>query len=115
MLITSVHSVTTGSVTLPSDKANRDIDLLVNQEGNSVCSECGKQGMVLQKLATNRLTYFVVFTCRPEPTWASLEYGVFICVHCSGVFRTLSNSNLRAIRLEDWDDHGVQVVSYIAT
>ena len=32
---------------LPSDKANKDIDLLVNQEGNSTCSECGKEGMIL--------------------------------------------------------------------
>jgi len=50
---------------------------------------------------------------RTEPTWASLEYGVFICVHCSGVFRSMSNANLKAIRLEDWDEQGVQVVAIV--
>ena len=34
-------------VTLPSEKANKEVDLLVNQEGNSTCSECGKKGIVL--------------------------------------------------------------------
>ena len=47
-----------------------------------------------------------------DPAWASLEYGVFVCVHCSGIFRNMiSNANLKAVKLEDWDDLNVQVVT----
>ena len=60
-------------------------------------------------------TYYGMYICtQTEPTWASLEYGVFICVHCSGIFRNMmSYANVKAIRLEDWDDIGVEVYMLI--
>ena len=56
----------------------------------------------------------IYYYTQTEPAWASLEYGVFICVHCSGIFRGMKtnaspNANLKAIKLEDWDDINVQV------
>ena len=30
---------------LPSEKANREIDILVSQTGNDICSECSRPGM----------------------------------------------------------------------
>ena len=63
-----------------------------------------------------RLYSDVAMCTQTDPTWASLEYGVFVCVHCSGIFRSMiSNSNLKAIKLEDWDDINVQVLinSYV--
>uniref|UniRef100_A0AAQ5YM77 ArfGAP with dual PH domains 2 n=1 Tax=Amphiprion ocellaris TaxID=80972 RepID=A0AAQ5YM77_AMPOC len=46
--------------------------------------------------------------CRaPDPDWASYELGVFVCLNCSGIHRSLS-SRVKSIRLDFWEDKLVQ-------
>ncbi|XP_041867823.1 arf-GAP with dual PH domain-containing protein 2 [Melanotaenia boesemani] len=46
--------------------------------------------------------------CRaPDPDWASYKLGVFVCLNCSGVHRSLS-SRVKSIRLDFWEDNQVE-------
>ncbi|XP_067332965.1 arf-GAP with dual PH domain-containing protein 2 [Channa argus] len=54
---------------------------LVKQPDNSRCADCG---------AT-------------DPEWASYKLGVFVCLNCSGVHRSLS-SQVKSIKLDFWED-----------
>ncbi|XP_071386794.1 arf-GAP with dual PH domain-containing protein 2 isoform X1 [Centroberyx affinis] len=54
---------------------------LVKQPDNSRCADCGA----------------------PDPDWASYKLGVFVCLNCSGIHRSLS-SRVKSIRLDFWED-----------
>lgn len=43
-----------------------------------------------------------------DAEWASVNLGVFVCVHCSGVHRSLGShvSRVRSVHLDEWDDEG---------
>ncbi|XP_030591824.1 arf-GAP with dual PH domain-containing protein 2 isoform X1 [Archocentrus centrarchus] len=58
---------------------------LVKQPHNSRCADCGA----------------------PEPDWASYKLGIFVCLNCSGVHRSLS-SHVKSIRLDFWEDKLVE-------
>uniref|UniRef100_A0A3Q0RHH8 ArfGAP with dual PH domains 2 n=1 Tax=Amphilophus citrinellus TaxID=61819 RepID=A0A3Q0RHH8_AMPCI len=58
---------------------------LVKQPDNSRCADCGA----------------------PEPDWASYKLGIFVCLNCSGVHRSLS-SHVKSIRLDFWEDKLVE-------
>lgn len=58
---------------------------LVKLEDNSRCADCGA----------------------PDPDWASYELGVFVCLNCSGIHRSLS-SRVKSIRLDFWEDKLVE-------
>jgi hypothetical protein len=54
--------------------------------------------------------------CRlPQPTWASFNIGVFMCMSCAGHHRSLGThiSRVRSITLDNWDAQSVQLMSEI--
>uniref|UniRef100_A0A8C5UAA8 Arf-GAP domain-containing protein n=1 Tax=Malurus cyaneus samueli TaxID=2593467 RepID=A0A8C5UAA8_9PASS len=46
----------------------------------------------------------------PDPDWASHSLGIFICLNCSGIHRSIPQvSKVKSVRLDDWDDAQVEV------
>lgn len=43
-----------------------------------------------------------------DPEWASYKLGVFLCLNCSGIHRSLS-SRVKSIKLDFWEDELVEV------
>ncbi|KAL6991975.1 ADP-ribosylation factor GTPase-activating protein agd12 [Sarracenia purpurea var. burkii] len=67
----------------PSSGKRRLKDLLL-QSDNRVCADCGA----------------------PDPKWASANIGVFICLKCCGVHRSLGThiSKVLSVTLDEWSD-----------
>ncbi|KAF2323764.1 hypothetical protein GH714_036860 [Hevea brasiliensis] len=65
----------------------RKLEKLLSQSGNKICADCGS----------------------PDPKWVSLSHGVFICIKCSGVHRSLGVhiSKVLSVKLDEWTDEQV--------
>ena len=47
-----------------------------------------------------------------DPEWADLNFGVFICIGCSGIHRSLGAhlSKVKSVALDEWTDENVMVM-----
>ncbi|KAK7314195.1 hypothetical protein VNO77_39408 [Canavalia gladiata] len=63
---------------------------LMQQDGNRFCADCGT----------------------PEPKWVSSSLGVFICIKCSGIHRSLGVhiSKVLSLKLDEWTDEQVDAL-----
>ncbi|KAF3846466.1 hypothetical protein F7725_003544 [Dissostichus mawsoni] len=74
---------------MANHERNKNILLeLIKLPDNSRCADCGA----------------------PDPDWASDTLGVFVCLNCSGIHRSLS-CRVKSIKLDYWDDKMVEVLS----
>lgn len=73
----------------PSSGKRRLKDLLVLRE-NRVCADCNA----------------------PDPKWASANIGVFICLKCCGVHRSLGThiSKVLSVTLDEWSDDEIEAM-----
>ncbi|CAI5736271.1 unnamed protein product [Peronospora destructor] len=78
------------SIRAPDDqtKLKKKLNELMKLEGNKLCADCGCRG----------------------PRWASINLGVFICIACSGIHRSLGVhlTFVRSINLDSWTMEQVQ-------
>ncbi|KAF3514591.1 hypothetical protein F2Q69_00009277 [Brassica cretica] len=75
------------SFTFVAFTGKRRIRDLLTQSDNRVCADCGA----------------------PDPKWASANIGVFICLKCCGVHRSLGThvSKVLSVTLDEWSDEEV--------
>lgn len=72
-----------------ASRANlRKLKELLHKSENRICADCDA----------------------PDPRWASSNIGVFICVKCSGVHRSLGShvSKVLSVSLDEWSDEEVE-------
>ncbi|XP_019170392.1 PREDICTED: ADP-ribosylation factor GTPase-activating protein AGD12-like [Ipomoea nil] len=67
--------------------SKRRLNELLRQSDNRVCADCGA----------------------PDPKWASANIGVFICLKCCGVHRSLGThiSKVLSVTLDEWSDDDI--------
>ncbi|XP_057741052.1 probable ADP-ribosylation factor GTPase-activating protein AGD11 isoform X1 [Arachis stenosperma] len=83
----SLNSQSQRSQWLPHVTPQERLDNLMRQAGNRFCADCGSS----------------------DPKWASSSLGVFICIQCSGIHRSLGVhiSKVLSLKLDDWTDEQV--------
>ncbi|EDQ92101.1 uncharacterized protein MONBRDRAFT_22929 [Monosiga brevicollis MX1] len=94
---------------------HQTLQTLVAQPGNNTCADCHRSSLYSSHMPTAFITSqsFGFSSSRshppridslPEPTWASWNIGVFICLHCAGAHRSLGShiSKVKSIALDTW-------------
>ena len=71
--------------------SDQEVQEIQKREGNVICADCGLE----------------------DPSWCCINWGACICIHCSGVHRSLTTSvsKVRSLTLDKLDRFTVKLVS----
>ncbi|KTG35038.1 hypothetical protein cypCar_00032942 [Cyprinus carpio] len=73
-----------------NERAARTLKHVLQKPGNGSCADCGAD----------------------NPEWGSCSLGVFVCLGCSGIHRSIPNlGKVKSLLLSRWEDSEVQFIS----
>jgi len=72
-------------------RKERNAEQIVDIPGNEVCADCGAS----------------------DPQWASINWGVVVCIECSGIHRSLGVhiTKVRGVKLDVWEPEILKVMA----
>lgn len=75
---------------LLSSKTPESLHHIINRTNNKFCADCNA----------------------PEPDWASLSFGIIVCLDCAGYHRSLGThvTTVRSLKLDTWSDLHVKIL-----
>lgn len=104
-----------GDIT-PQQKAI--LDGMLAQPENRECADCHARGIKNFEILFLRSLFFcskqeLSLNLLSGPRWASVSLGVFICMRCAGVHRSLGThiTKVKSVNLDKWSDDQLQVCS----
>jgi stromal membrane-associated protein len=76
------------------EKHQQILKELVSRPENKICADCKRRGRSELQTHTDFL----------DPRWASANLGIFVCLRCSGIHRSLGVhiSKVRSVDLDTW-------------
>merc|ERR1719445_27932 len=88
---TVIQADTDSKARIAAQKKVRSAEQILIIPGNEVCADCG---------ASN-------------PEWASINWGVVLCIECGGIHRSLGVhiTKVRGIKLDVWDPEILKVMA----
>jgi stromal membrane-associated protein len=90
-------------------KEQKQLALMVQEEGNKICADCSAKSMHIFGL----FVALLLMKCgaRADPSWASFNLGMFMCIDCSGIHRSLGThiTKVKSINLDSWKAEWVNV------
>lgn len=92
------------------DPAKRNEQILLDLlkiESNKYCADCGQKGNV-----SNLLIKCLIMRSILGTRWASWNIGVFLCIRCGGLHRSLGThiSKVKSVTLDKWTDEQIEVI-----
>ncbi|RUS20027.1 hypothetical protein BC938DRAFT_475642 [Jimgerdemannia flammicorona] len=100
-----------------NEKHNNILKDLLKKPANKFCADCKRKGMSPPLLvlfspapaSTGRLLFFACL----DPRWASWNIGVFMCIRCSGVHRSLGThiSKVKSVDLDIWTPEQIESIT----
>jgi len=75
------------------EKYQKMLEQILKLPGNDNCADCGQKG----------------------PRWASINLGIFVCIRCSGIHRSMGThiSKVKSVSLDKWQPEMVEQVRRI--
>ena len=84
---------------------------LVKKPENSFCADCAMRGAPSCSRCRPKCVRPHVPAFLADPTWASANLGVYLCLNCSGVHRSLGThiTQVRSITMDAWFPDQIEV------